>query len=103
MRVFHASYVEIVDIDLSKCEPFKDFGKGFYVTNIRQQAQFWAIRKGENNQTEGYITEFEFTEDAFEYWKFNVLRFVDYTEEWLDFVISNRKAPLLAHTYDLVE
>ena len=32
-------------IELSKCRPYKDFGKGFYLTDIRQQAEEMAIRR----------------------------------------------------------
>ncbi|MDR1652327.1 MAG: DUF3990 domain-containing protein [Prevotellaceae bacterium] len=32
MRVYHGSYTEITEIDLTRCEPRKDFGQGFYVT-----------------------------------------------------------------------
>jgi len=33
MILYHGSYMEIKQIDLSKCEPYKDFGQGFYTTN----------------------------------------------------------------------
>jgi hypothetical protein len=32
MRVYHGSYTAVTTIDLSKCEPKRDFGRGFYVT-----------------------------------------------------------------------
>ena len=44
MKVYHGSYIEIEEIDLSKSNPFKDFGKAFYVTKLREQAEFWATR-----------------------------------------------------------
>ncbi|MDR1181428.1 MAG: DUF3990 domain-containing protein [Bacteroidales bacterium] len=105
MKVYHGSSVKIIDIDLSKCEPHRDFGKGFYVTNIREQAAYWAERKGEDNGTKGFVTEFEFIETAFEHWNFKILRFNDYTEEWLDFIVMNRNRnlPVPAHDYDIVE
>ncbi|GHV51822.1 hypothetical protein FACS1894181_14250 [Bacteroidia bacterium] len=105
MRVYHGSYTEIVHIDLSICEPYRDFGKGFYVTNIREQAEYWAARRGRKNNDSGYVTEFDFPETAFEYWKFKVLRFSGYTEEWLDFVVMNRNRnlPVPSHDYDIVE
>ena len=31
MRVYHGSNMKVDKIDLSKCKPNKDFGKGFYV------------------------------------------------------------------------
>jgi hypothetical protein len=105
MRVYHGSYTEIDEIDLSKCELYRDFGRGFYVTCIREQAEYWANRKGRIAKSIGCITEYDFSEAAFEHWKFHVLRFSGYTEEWLDFVVMNRdlNSPIPAHNYDIVE
>ncbi|MDR0799369.1 MAG: DUF3990 domain-containing protein [Dysgonamonadaceae bacterium] len=105
MRVFHGSYTKIDKIDLKKCEIGKDFGRGFYVTKIREQAEFWATRKGIYNQTNGIVTEFEFNENAFQYFHFKTLRFVKYDEAWLDFVAKNRDiaAPQPTHDYDIIE
>ncbi|MDR3189268.1 MAG: DUF3990 domain-containing protein [Prevotellaceae bacterium] len=38
MKVYHGSYLKIDKIDLSKCEPHKDFGRGFYVTKLLSAA-----------------------------------------------------------------
>jgi len=38
MKVYHGSYTEIDKIDLFKGELAHDFGRGFYVTNLYQQA-----------------------------------------------------------------
>ena len=35
MIVFHGSYTAVNEIDLTKGRSNLDFGKGFYVTNIR--------------------------------------------------------------------
>jgi hypothetical protein len=105
MRVYHGSYTQIQKIDLSKCEIGKDFGQGFYVTKIKEQAQFWAERKGLENDTQGYVTEFEFNENAFQYFKLKTLRFTGYDENWLNFVTMNRNTalPQPTHDYDIVE
>jgi hypothetical protein len=105
MKVYHGSYVKIKEIDLSKCEIGKDFGQGFYVTKIKEQAQFWAERKGLDNDTQGYVTEFEFNENAFKHFKLKILRFAEYDENWLDFVTMNRNTtlPQPTHDYDIVE
>ncbi|MDR0842320.1 MAG: DUF3990 domain-containing protein [Acidobacteriota bacterium] len=39
MNVFHGSYIDIEEIDLSKCQPNKDFGQGFYVTKFCHHAE----------------------------------------------------------------
>jgi len=105
MRVYHGSYTLIDEIDLEKCEIGKDFGKGFYVTKIKEQAQFWAERKGLDNETQGIVTEFEFNENAFKHFNLKTLRFTGYDDSWLDFVTMNRDTslPQPTHDYDIVE
>ena len=45
MMVFHGSVCEVRHPDLSRSKRYIDFGPGFYVTNIRSQAERWARRK----------------------------------------------------------
>jgi hypothetical protein len=105
MTVYHGSYMEIAEVDLSKCEPHKDFGQGFYVTKNKKHAETWANRIGGKHDTAGFVTEFKFHESAFTSNKYKVLRFTDYTNDWLDFVVENRndESPVPAHDYDIVE
>jgi hypothetical protein len=105
MKVYHGSYAEIDTIDFSFSHKRRDFGRGFYVTKLLSQAKYWAIRKGEDNDTEGVVTEFEFDEDFFDDEDFNVIRFSGYTDKWLDFIVLNRsnRKNKPAHDYDLVE
>jgi hypothetical protein len=73
---------------------------------LAKQAEAWATRKGKINRTKGVVTEFEFSENICRAMKLKVLHFVDYTEEWLDFVVLNRKnddEQQQAHDYDIVE
>ena len=44
MILYHGSNLKIEKIDLLKCRPYKDFGRGFYCTTIRKQAEFMAER-----------------------------------------------------------
>jgi hypothetical protein len=103
MKVYHGSYTAIHEIDLTKCEPKRDFGRGFYVTKLREQAEIFAVRKGDRKHTESVITEFEFDEDVYEDSDFKALVFSDYSSEWFDFVIKNRKSRKIVHDYDIVE
>jgi hypothetical protein len=95
----------ISEIDLSKGRSNLDFGNGFYVTNIRSQAEYWATRTGRFHKTNGVVSEFEFYERAFTDKMYKVLRFADYNEEWLDFVVLNRDPTTeeQRHDYDIVE
>lgn len=105
MIVYHGSYTEITEIDLLKCEPNKDFGRGFYVTKIKEQAEAWAVRIGRKYQSKGVVTKFNFYESAFINGIYKVLQFDKYDENWLDFVTLNRRldSPIPAHDYDIVE
>ncbi|MDR1563327.1 MAG: DUF3990 domain-containing protein [Dysgonamonadaceae bacterium] len=106
MKVYHGSYTKIKEIDLSKTERNKDFGQGFYVTKNRRHAEEWAKRiAARNGQPEGVVTEFEFGKYFFNDKDFDILRFDDYTEEWLDFVVMNRmnKTENQLHNYDFIE
>ncbi|GHT02092.1 hypothetical protein FACS189421_14630 [Bacteroidia bacterium] len=105
MRVYHGSYTKIDKIDLSKCAPNKDFGQGFYVTKFRKHAENWAEIIGKANETEGFVTEFDYTEGAFAEHICKIKRFDKYDEEWLDFVVMNRDKKNVEpiHDYDVVE
>ena len=105
MQVYHGGYVEIFKIDLSKSQSNKDFGKGFYVTKFRKHAESWAVNIANRNDKKPFVTEFTFYERAFEESRYKTLRFDDYNEAWLDFVVLNRDPDFTTnrHDYDLVE
>ena len=44
MKVYHGSDTQIEEIDLEKCKYGKDFGRGFYVTKLKGQAETMAER-----------------------------------------------------------
>jgi hypothetical protein len=105
MKVYHGSDTYIDKIDLQKCKPGKDFGRGFYVTNIRAQAEEMSERVTRWSKKQAIVTEFEFNEYAWEDEDLKVLRFDKYNEEWLDFIVINRtkKKSDISHDYDIVE
>ena len=105
MQVFHGSYTEIESVDLSKCQSNKDFGKGFYVTKFRKQAEEWAEIIGKIYKTNGVVTEYTFYERAFTEESLKTLRFCEYNDDWFDFIILNRNLenPEQKHDYDIIE
>lgn len=38
MKLFHGTNIDFDEIDLAQSNRFKDFGQGFYLTDIRRQA-----------------------------------------------------------------
>ena len=61
--LYHGSYIEVSQIDLSKCKYGLDFGKGFYLTAIREQAIAYAERFTRRNK-DAYINEYELDDET---------------------------------------
>ena len=38
MLLYHGSNTDIKSISLAMCRPYKDFGRGFYLTELKGQA-----------------------------------------------------------------
>ncbi|GHV62776.1 hypothetical protein FACS1894195_4940 [Bacteroidia bacterium] len=85
MKVYHGSDTLVSVIDLQKCKPNRDFGRGFYVTKLRSQADDMAIRVTRYSKKSPVVSEYEFDEYAFENNELQVLRFDNYDEQWLDY------------------
>lgn len=105
IRLYHGSNMLISKPDLHYCKPYKDFGKGFYLSADRKQAQLLAVQR--TRQTlEGrpVINEFEFDEMFMTSGELKVITFNDYSEEWVRFILANRdihhEQPV--HDYDIV-
>lgn len=105
MILYHGSNVAIERIDLNKCNPYKDFGKGFYLTSIPSQAEDMATRRvrlsGVGSVT---VSSFEFDEKWLENDKLNVKIFPQVSVEWAQFVLANRDIQRVGfhHQYDIV-
>lgn len=66
--LYHGSYCEVREPELAKCAARKDFGKGFYLTSSKEQAESFlrtaigkAVTKGDApaDQDYGYISVFK--------------------------------------------
>lgn len=88
MILYHGSYLEITSPDLKHSRPEVDFGLGFYTTPLYEQAKKWC-GKFKRRGREAIISCYEFDERAYESLK--VLKFDDYSEEWLDFILCCRR------------
>lgn len=90
MILYHGSNVEIMEVDLSLALPFKDFGKGFYLTSMPGQAERMAARVARFRGGEGVVTEFEAPDDLLVRSDLSVRAFGGVTIEWARFVMNNR-------------
>lgn len=57
MLLYHGSYCEVRTPDLSKCAAYKDFGKGFYLTSSRAQAERFIGTALKKAKSQGIIDE----------------------------------------------
>ena len=80
----------------------RDFGIGFYCTDIRDQAEKWAKRQGRIRKRTAILNIYEFDIDGAQH-KLNFKIFRDYSKEWLELVVNCRKDSLYIHGFDIVQ
>ena len=88
MKVFHSSTLKVEHPDMLFSRDFLDFGRGFYLTTMRQQAISYADRfrlRGKNAVLNEYLL------DEAIYKNCKIKTFLHYDEEWLDLVMACRK------------
>ncbi len=98
MIIYHGSDLIVHSPRIMNPTRKTDFGKGFYTTESKKQAERWAsVVRMRNNSSKAYINlyEFEINQDL------KIKRFSGPTEEWLDFVMTNRLTDK-DHRYDIV-
>lgn len=78
-----------------------DFGKGFYVTAIRKQAESWAMREV-NIGLPQWINLYELNKDEV-YSQYQCLRFEAYDQDWLEFIANSRTGNPVWKQYDFIE
>lgn len=99
MVLYHGSNIPIESIDLSRSRPYKDFGRAFYLSADKTQAQEMARFKILTAGGEEIVTAFQ-VEDLS---SLNMLSFDAYTEAWAEFVYNNRdERQNFSHPYDVV-
>ena len=99
MIVYHGSYCTIENPDVSHSRRNLDFGTGFYLTDIKDQAKIWAERYSKNNkQSILNIYNFDF-EAVRENYKVKI--FPEHNQEWLDFILSCRQGQS-SDEYDVI-
>ena len=87
MILYHGGSVEISSPDLLHSRKAVDFGVGFYVTPVFEQAEKWSEKRKRRTGT-AVISKYEFDECSAENLK--MMRFDSYSEMWLDFIVRCR-------------
>lgn len=104
MILYHGTNTDFDRIDFRKCKPNKDFGRGFYLTDIKQQAIEMAVRRTSfEEKGSPVVQEYEFDESLLSSKDLKVKIFKGISNEWAEFIIVNRKAKgKRVHDFDIV-
>jgi len=90
MILFHGSNMSISDVDLSKCRPFKDFGRGFYLTDIESQATHMAKRVARIYGGTPVVSKFVFDKGIYDDATITTMIFDKPSRDWALFILNNR-------------
>lgn len=102
MLVYHGSIVPVREPIVKVGRENLDFGQGFYVTDIKEQAVRWASRMGRQLQEKSLLNIYELDIEQIEK-EYHFFKFPDYNKEWLDFIVKSRKGERPWAAYDLIE
>ena len=97
MLIYHASDVIVDKPDTVHSRSNLDFGKGFYATVIKEQAERYAQRFILRNR-KGILNVYEYTPDE----NLNIKSFESYDSEWLDFVAACRMGEDVYKQFDVI-
>jgi hypothetical protein len=100
MKLYHGTNQNFDTVDLSKSKDKRDFGKGFYTTTIRRQAEDWGQALFDRHYGAGifvYEMELVIPNDL------SVKIYDGLSEEWLLMVQKNRTLGGIQHNFDIVK
>ena len=105
IKLFHGSNVAVPTPLVKVGREKVDFGQGFYLTKLRNQAESWAEviaeRKGRN--ADPILSSYSFDYESVKSAGYKMKVFETYNLEWLNYVVDCRKGGEIQHQYDIVE
>ena len=102
MKVFHGSTVIVNSPLVGVGRRNLDFGKGFYVTDLKEQAISWASRPSNADKPQ-VLNIYEFDKDGVLKDNYQYKQFMAYDVEWLEFVVASRKGQPVWQVFDVIE
>ena len=101
MRLYHGSNVEVRKPSLRNCRKKTDFGRGFYTTTQKEQAEHWtSIKLDRAKKGRRIVSVFEIDDALLGSPDLKIREFHGPDEDWLNFVVDSRRG--VPHDYDLV-
>ncbi|MCD8007018.1 MAG: DUF3990 domain-containing protein [Oscillospiraceae bacterium] len=104
MLVYHGTTLEIQHPKIFASEIGRDFGFAFYTTDIKEQAERWAIRRAKILSRNSGKSE-QAVVNVYEWNEKQTLKkkvFEDASLDWLDMVVQCRSDTSYQHEYDIV-
>lgn len=102
ITVYHGA-TQIVDAPCCHVgRPKLDFGQGFYVIDLKEQAIKWAENVAVKRLEKPLINIYQLDREAF-LAEGRCKIFSAYDKEWLDFIVGNRQGKNLAAAFDYIE
>ena len=107
MKLYHGSTIVVESPRIIRSDIGRGFGFGFYTTDIKEQAERWALRRRRTARRNGaadaqaVVSVYEIDLEAAR----NSLTFKDYPSaslDWLELVVSCRSDKDFIHPYDVV-
>lgn len=82
-----------------------DFGKGFYTTEIKEQAASWArtLRGRTKTQHTAKLNIYKLDTTVVVAKGYSWLRFPEYDSRWLRFIVASRRGQSPWNAYDIIE
>lgn len=93
MLLYHGSNSVVQEPKILINGFYKDFGYGFYCTNIEKQAKRWALSKKRHHIVNRYFYE--------AHPGLSICKFPQMSDSWLAFVVNCRRG--IEHEFDIVE
>lgn len=91
MNLYHGSNTDIKEINLAMCRPYKDFGQGFYLTVMKEQAEKMANRVASIYGGSPVLNVYEIDDDFMHMKDLKIKDFgAETSEEWVRFIRNNR-------------
>ena len=87
MKLYHSSNVIVEYPDTQHSRRYLDFGCGFYLTSLHEQAVRYAQRFKRRGQ-QAWLNTYEFLIGDESQW--NIMKFSNYDKNWLEFIAQCR-------------
>ncbi len=107
MKLYHGGLIPIEVPKIIRNEIGRDFGFAFYTTDIREQAERWALRRklaavrNGHRDARAVVSVFDFDHEGARR-QLSCRDFPDADMSWLDLVISCRSDKSYRHGFDIV-